>query len=67
MLSRVLLLFVTIMELFAMPAFASDLVLLHAAGSLRGALTEVAQAFESAGGPAAVALEGGDAGVHLFA
>jgi Bacterial extracellular solute-binding protein len=41
-----LLLFVTIMELFAMPAFASDLVLLHAAGSLRGALTEVAQAFE---------------------
>jgi len=46
MLSRVLLLFVTIMELFAMPAFASDLVLLHAAGSLRGALTEVAQAFE---------------------
>ena len=46
MLSRMLLLFVTIMELFAMPAFASDLVLLHAAGSLRGALTEVAQAFE---------------------
>ena len=46
MLSRVLLLVVTIMELLAMPAFASDLVLLHAAGSLRGALTEVAQAFE---------------------
>jgi ABC-type molybdate transport system substrate-binding protein len=46
MLSRVLLLVVTITELLAMPAFASDLVLLHAAGSLRGALTEVAQAFE---------------------
>ena len=46
MLSRRLLLVVTIMELFAMPAFASDPVLLHAAGSLRGALTEVAQAFE---------------------
>ena len=46
MLSRVLLLVVIITELLAMPAFASDLVLLHAAGSLRGALTEVAQAFE---------------------
>lgn len=28
------------------PATASDVVLLHAAGSLRGALTEVSQAFE---------------------
>ena len=46
MLSRVLLLVVIMMELLAMPAFASDPVLLHAAGSLRGALTEVAQAFE---------------------
>src|SRR5215218_7377739 len=43
---RVLLFAVTLMELLAMPAFASDLVLLHAAGSLRGALTEVSQAFE---------------------
>ena len=44
--SRRLLLVVTIMGLLTMPAFASDLVLLHAAGSLRGALTEVAEAFE---------------------
>ena len=44
--SRVLLLVVIIMGLFAMPAFASESVLLHAAGSLRGALTEVAEAFE---------------------
>lgn len=43
---RVLLLVVIITELLAMPAFASDPVLLHAAGSLRGALTEVAEAFE---------------------
>jgi len=46
MLRRVLLFVVTIMGLSAMPALASDLVLLHAAGSLRGALTEVAEAFE---------------------
>jgi ABC-type molybdate transport system substrate-binding protein len=46
MLSRVWLLVVIMTGLFAMPAFASDPVLLHAAGSLRGALTEVAQAFE---------------------
>jgi ABC-type molybdate transport system substrate-binding protein len=41
-----LLLVVIFMGVLAMPAFASDLVLLHAAGSLRGALTEVAEAFE---------------------
>lgn len=41
-----LLFVVTIMGLLTMPAVASDLVLLHAAGSLRGALTEVAEAFE---------------------
>lgn len=36
----------------AMPsaAHASD-VLIHAAGSLRGALSDVAKAFEAAGGP----------------
>lgn len=45
MLSRVLLLVVIMMDL-PMPAFASDPVLLHAAGSLRGALTEVAESFE---------------------
>jgi len=32
------------------PALAAEPVLLHAAGSLRGALTEVANAFEAAGG-----------------
>jgi molybdate transport system substrate-binding protein len=32
------------------PAFASEPVLLHAAGSLRSALTEVASAFEAASG-----------------
>ncbi|MBL8569461.1 MAG: molybdate ABC transporter substrate-binding protein [Phreatobacter sp.] len=32
------------------PVLAADPVLLHAAGSLRGALTEVAQAFEAGGG-----------------
>lgn len=32
------------------PALAADPVLLHAAGSLRGALTEAASAFEAAGG-----------------
>ena len=44
--SRRLLLVVKIMGVLTMPAFASDPVLLHAAGSLRGALTEIAQAFE---------------------
>ena len=44
--SRVWLLVVIMTDLFAMPAFASDPVLLHAAGSLRGALTEVAESFE---------------------
>lgn len=34
----------------ASPALAADPVLLHAAGSLRGALAEVATAFEAAGG-----------------
>jgi molybdate transport system substrate-binding protein len=36
----------TMMSLLATPAVASDTVLLHAAGSLRGALTEVGQAFQ---------------------
>ena len=31
------------------PAMAEETVLLHAAGSLRGALTEVARSFEAAG------------------
>ena len=43
---RRLLLVVIIMGVLTMPAIASDPVLLHAAGSLRGALTEVAEAFE---------------------
>jgi molybdate transport system substrate-binding protein len=34
------------MGMFAMSASASEPVLLHAAGSLRGALSEVSQAFE---------------------
>jgi molybdate transport system substrate-binding protein len=40
----------TIMGLLTTPAIASDAVLLHAAGSLRGALTEVAQGFEKSSG-----------------
>jgi molybdate transport system substrate-binding protein len=40
----------TIMAAMSMPAAASDPVLLHAAGSLRAALTEVARAFEGASG-----------------
>jgi molybdate transport system substrate-binding protein len=36
----------TMMGLLTTPATASDAVLLHAAGSLRGALTEVSQTFE---------------------
>jgi molybdate transport system substrate-binding protein len=47
MMNRRLLVFATMMGLFTTPAVASDAVLLHAAGSLRGALTEVAQAFET--------------------
>src|SRR5262249_36334434 len=35
----------------AVPAVASEPVLLHAAGSLRTALTEVTEAFEAASGP----------------
>ena len=38
------------MGMFAMSANASDAVLLHAAGSLRSALTEVGQAFEKSSG-----------------
>jgi molybdate transport system substrate-binding protein len=34
------------------PAMAEETVLLHAAGSLRSALTDVARAFEAAGRPA---------------
>src|SRR6478609_9021781 len=37
---------IAMMGLLTTPANASDPVLLHAAGSLRGALTEVSQAFE---------------------
>ena len=40
------------------PVFAADTVLLHAAGSLRGALTEVSKAFEAAGGGAVQAKYG---------
>ena len=47
MLNRPLLLVATMMGLLTTSAVASDAVLLHAAGSLRGALTEVAQAFEA--------------------
>jgi ABC-type molybdate transport system substrate-binding protein len=39
-----------IMGMFAMSANASDAVLLHAAGSLRGALLDVGQAFEKSSG-----------------
>jgi molybdate transport system substrate-binding protein len=41
-----LLVLATMMGLLTTSAIASDAVLLHAAGSLRGALTEVSQAFE---------------------
>jgi molybdate transport system substrate-binding protein len=47
---RPLLVIATIMDLLTTPAVASDAVLLHAAGSLRGALTEVGQAFEKSSG-----------------
>jgi len=46
MLKRRLLVVATMMGLLTTPAVASDAALLHAAGSLRGALTEVSQAFE---------------------
>ncbi len=48
--NRRLLVIATIMDLLATPAIASDAVLLHAAGSLRGALTEIAQRFEASSG-----------------
>ena len=47
---RPLLVVATIMNSLTTPAIASDAVLLHAAGSLRGALTEVAQGFEKSSG-----------------
>lgn len=47
--NRRLVVALTIMAL-STPAIASDMVLLHAAGSLRGALTEIAQAFEKSSG-----------------
>ena len=47
---RPLLVIATIMNSLTTPAIASDAVLLHAAGSLRGALTEVAQGFEKSSG-----------------
>jgi ABC-type molybdate transport system substrate-binding protein len=47
---RPLLVIATIMNSLTTPAVASDAVLLHAAGSLRGALTEVAQGFEKSSG-----------------
>jgi molybdate transport system substrate-binding protein len=46
MFMRRLLVVATMMGLLTAPAIASEAVLLHAAGSLRGALTEVSQAFE---------------------
>jgi molybdate transport system substrate-binding protein len=46
MLKRRLLVVATMMGLLTTPAVASDAALLHAAGSLRGALTEVSQSFE---------------------
>jgi ABC-type molybdate transport system substrate-binding protein len=41
---------VTLLVIMTLPAHAADMVLLHAAGSLRGALTDVARAFETANG-----------------
>ena len=59
------------------PATATEPVLLHAAGSLRGALTEISQAFEAATGIAVQAKYGpsgllkdeitGGAAAHVFA
>lgn len=48
--TRRLLVIATIMTSLTAPAIASDEVLLYAAGSLRGALTEVAQGFEKSTG-----------------
>jgi molybdate transport system substrate-binding protein len=48
--TRPLLVIATIMGLLTTPAIASGVVLLHAAGSLRGGLTEVAQGFEKLSG-----------------
>jgi ABC-type molybdate transport system substrate-binding protein len=48
MLDRRLVVVATTLGLLATPVTASEAVLLHAAGSLRGALTEVAQGFEKA-------------------
>jgi hypothetical protein len=45
--NRRLLMVATMMGLLTASAVASDAVLLHAAGSLRGALTEVSRAFEA--------------------
>src|SRR5262245_58031861 len=54
---------VVVIGLFSMPTSASaETVLLHAAGSLRGALTEVAKAFEAASG-ATVQMKYGPSGV----
>ena len=39
-----------VLAVMTAPAMAEETVLLHAAGSLRGALTEVAKGFEAAGG-----------------
>jgi ABC-type molybdate transport system substrate-binding protein len=47
---RRLLVIATIMSSLTTPAIAADAVVLHAAGSLRGALTEVAQGFEKSSG-----------------
>ncbi len=47
---RPLLVIVTMMDLLTTSAIASDAILLHAAGSLRGALTEAAQGFEKSSG-----------------
>ena len=38
-----------VLAIMTAPAMAEETVLLHAAGSLRAALTEVANAFEAAG------------------
>jgi len=40
----------TVLALMSAPAVAEDVALLHAAGSLRGALTDIARSFEAASG-----------------
>jgi ABC-type molybdate transport system substrate-binding protein len=40
---------IALIALMSAPAIAEDIVLLHAAGSLRGALTDIATRFEAAG------------------